>query len=291
MVTRLGDTRAVRDWLGRKFEAVRGHAIDRQFVVSVHGKLSLHRAPRPVPRPDAGSLSVLKDRGENPTGRSQISSILKGNSASIARKSGGIWIVQADLQPIRFKTDRLLGFKSPPSKGSNVAEYALGHSPAEQQRLQRQAALLRNITQTIWRRAGLEPGIRVLDVGCGVGDTSFLAADMVGADGMVVGQDRSAEALATARQRAQELGLELHFEVPILCKLIPLAFFSILLSVYSSMRSRSNATQQDTMLLVDPDRNSLACSLRTSLHRAQILSPGQAAYATRLAKQRSQGSK
>ena len=150
-----------------------------------------------------------------------------------------------------------------------MAEFALGHSPAEQQRLQRQAALLRNITQTIWRRAGLEPGIRVLDVGCGVGDTSFLAAD-----GMVVGQDRSAEALATARQRAQELGLELHFEVPILCKLIPLAFFSILLSVYSSMRSRSNATQQDTMLLVDPDRNSLACSLRASLHRAQILSPG-----------------
>ncbi|MCB1602273.1 MAG: class I SAM-dependent methyltransferase [Xanthomonadales bacterium] len=89
-----------------------------------------------------------------------------------------------------------------------MAEYSLGHSPAEQQRLQRQAALLRNITQTIWRRAGLEPGMRVLDVGCGVGDTSFLAADMVGVDGMVVGQDRSPEALATARQRAAELGLD-----------------------------------------------------------------------------------
>jgi len=34
---------------------------------------------------------------------------LKGNSSSIARESGGIWIVQADLQPISFKSDRLLG--------------------------------------------------------------------------------------------------------------------------------------------------------------------------------------
>jgi len=50
----------------------------------------------------------LKNRSENLTGRSQISSILKGNSSSIARESGGIWIVQADLQPISFKSDRLL---------------------------------------------------------------------------------------------------------------------------------------------------------------------------------------
>jgi len=51
----------------------------------------------------------LKNRSENLTGRSQISSILKGNSSSIARESGGIWIVQADLQPISFRSDRLLG--------------------------------------------------------------------------------------------------------------------------------------------------------------------------------------
>jgi len=54
------------------------------------------------------SLSSLKNRSENSTGRGQISSILKGNSSSIARESGGIWTVQADLQPISFKSDRLL---------------------------------------------------------------------------------------------------------------------------------------------------------------------------------------
>jgi ubiquinone/menaquinone biosynthesis C-methylase UbiE len=88
-----------------------------------------------------------------------------------------------------------------------MSNYALGHSPGEQQRLQRQAALLRDITRAIWRNAGIEPGMRVLDVGCGVGDTSFLAAELVGPGGSVIGQDRSAEALATARQRGAELGL------------------------------------------------------------------------------------
>ena len=35
--------------------------------------------------------------------------ILQGNSSSIAQKSGEIWTAQADLQPILFKSDRLLG--------------------------------------------------------------------------------------------------------------------------------------------------------------------------------------
>jgi hypothetical protein len=35
--------------------------------------------------------------------------ILQGNSRSIAQKSGEIWTVQANLQPISFKSDSLLG--------------------------------------------------------------------------------------------------------------------------------------------------------------------------------------
>ncbi len=34
--------------------------------------------------------------------------LLQGNSSSIAQKSSEIWTVQADLQPIPFKSDRLL---------------------------------------------------------------------------------------------------------------------------------------------------------------------------------------
>jgi ubiquinone/menaquinone biosynthesis C-methylase UbiE len=48
--------------------------------------------------------------------------------------------------------------------------------------------------------------MRVMDVGCGVGDTTFLAADLVGPNGFVVGIDRSPDAIATARQRAETVG-------------------------------------------------------------------------------------
>lgn len=48
--------------------------------------------------------------------------------------------------------------------------------------------------------------MRILDVGCGVGDVSLAAAELVGPAGAVVGIDRSEDALATARQRADRLG-------------------------------------------------------------------------------------
>ncbi|MDP3669363.1 MAG: hypothetical protein Q8R69_06720, partial [Telluria sp.] len=53
-------------------------------------------------------LSDLKNRSENSAGRGQILSILQVNSHSIDQKSGEIWTGQADLQPISFKSDRLL---------------------------------------------------------------------------------------------------------------------------------------------------------------------------------------
>ena len=49
--------------------------------------------------------------------------------------------------------------------------------------------------------------MRVLDVGSGAGDVAFLAADMVGAAGEVVGVDRAPVALAAARGRAHALSL------------------------------------------------------------------------------------
>jgi hypothetical protein len=57
----------------------------------------------------ARSLSGLKNRSENPAGRGQILTILPVNSYSIDQKIGEIWTGQMDLQPISFKSDRLLG--------------------------------------------------------------------------------------------------------------------------------------------------------------------------------------
>ena len=87
-----------------------------------------------------------------------------------------------------------------------MTAYALGHSSTEQERLQEQAGYLQAITESIWRAAGVQSGMRVVDVGCGAGDTTFLAADIVGPNGFVLGVDRSADVVLTARKRAEESG-------------------------------------------------------------------------------------
>jgi hypothetical protein len=58
----------------------------------------------------ASSLSDLKNRSENLTGRGQILTILQVNSHSIDQKSGEICTGQANLQQISFKSDRLLEY-------------------------------------------------------------------------------------------------------------------------------------------------------------------------------------
>jgi ubiquinone/menaquinone biosynthesis C-methylase UbiE len=50
--------------------------------------------------------------------------------------------------------------------------------------------------------AGVKPGHRVLDVGCGTGYFARLIAESVGASGLVVGVDASQEMVAHASQRA-----------------------------------------------------------------------------------------
>jgi hypothetical protein len=86
-------------------------------------------------------------------------------------------------------------------------EYVLGRSGWESQRLIKQSSIFRPLTERIFRRAGLGPEMRVLDLGCGAGDVSFLAAELVGPTGYVVGIDRDPGVLAVARQRAEEMGL------------------------------------------------------------------------------------
>lgn len=49
--------------------------------------------------------------------------------------------------------------------------------------------------------AGIAKGMRILDVGCGSGDVSFLLCDLVENDAEIIGIDRDAAAIASARQR------------------------------------------------------------------------------------------
>ncbi len=85
--------------------------------------------------------------------------------------------------------------------------YVLGHSAEELNRLIDQARLFGELTEDVFVRAGIGPGMRILDVGCGAGDVSFLLARMVGPSGAVVGIDRSEHAVTMANARAQAMGL------------------------------------------------------------------------------------
>ena len=57
-----------------------------------------------------------------------------------------------------------------------------------------------------WELGRVETGERVLDLGCGAGTDTLVAAQMVGPEGRVVGIDMTPEMLAKARTAAAELG-------------------------------------------------------------------------------------
>ena len=93
--------------------------------------------------------------------------------------------------------------------GDSDSGYQFGSGIGEDEagRLEIQGRALARATRMILAEAGIRPGMRVLDLGCGAGDVAFVAAGLVGPDGSVVGVDRSPDALARARLRAGQRGL------------------------------------------------------------------------------------
>ena len=89
---------------------------------------------------------------------------------------------------------------------STPSNYVLGQSTHEYERLMLQGRLLRPYTEKYFRAAGVTPGMRVLDLGSGMGDVALLAADIVGPSGRVVGLDPDAAALKRAAERTIEQG-------------------------------------------------------------------------------------
>src|SRR4029077_17436336 len=86
------------------------------------------------------------------------------------------------------------------------ADYPLGNTDAEHERLIRQAARVAPITERFFREAGIGLGQRVLDLGSGVGDVAMLAARLVGTSGEVVAIERDPKSIAKASARVAEGG-------------------------------------------------------------------------------------
>jgi len=79
------------------------------------------------------------------------------------------------------------------------AEYVLATGEAATRRLRVLHDLYGPGARRVLVQAGLERGMRVADLGCGVGMTTGLLADLVGPTGHVVGVDASGEQIAEAR--------------------------------------------------------------------------------------------
>lgn len=85
-----------------------------------------------------------------------------------------------------------------------MPEYILGETEGETARLSEQAT--RDPVEQRLRWAGLAPGMRAVDAGCGPGDTSRIMARLVGPTGSVFGFDGSAARIEAARGRPKEAG-------------------------------------------------------------------------------------
>src|SRR4029077_12355448 len=78
-------------------------------------------------------------------------------------------------------------------------DYVFDYSQSEIERLKCQSEMLSPITERLLHSAGVTSGMRVLDIGCGVGDVTILAAALVGPRCRVIGIDRDANFILPIR--------------------------------------------------------------------------------------------
>lgn len=104
-----------------------------------------------------------------------------------------------------FVPDRLV--RQSNHLSGQASAYESGQSEHETQRRLSQSALLSGITERLLRAAGIRKGMRVLDLGCGAGDVSVMAAALVGSTGCVLGVDQDPKAVTIAKRRAARAGL------------------------------------------------------------------------------------
>lgn len=86
-----------------------------------------------------------------------------------------------------------------------MATYSLGSNDPEITRLEEQAEFIREPTRLLLEASGISRGMRVLDIGTGLGHVARAVAELVGPDGQVVGIDIDPSMLERARARTEHL--------------------------------------------------------------------------------------
>ena len=84
--------------------------------------------------------------------------------------------------------------------------YVMGHTDNERRRLALQGSIINPLTEAFLRRAGISAGMRVLELGCGIGEVSLIVARLVGPHGQVHCIDIDTDSLEIARGRIRSAG-------------------------------------------------------------------------------------
>jgi len=93
--------------------------------------------------------------------------------------------------------------------GKNSGQFEFWNSASGDKWVANQEALdkhLSALTDRLFQHTAIQPGERIIDIGCGTGATALRAAAATGPDGAVLGIDLSHPMLGLARSRAQAQG-------------------------------------------------------------------------------------
>jgi ubiquinone/menaquinone biosynthesis C-methylase UbiE len=95
----------------------------------------------------------------------------------------------------------------------HVLHWARAYDPVVKLLTLGRRARLRRTTAEL---AGIQPGERVLEVGCGTGDVALAASEPAGREGAVYGIDPSPKMIAVAREKAARVRRAVEFQVGVI---------------------------------------------------------------------------
>lgn len=145
----------------------------------------------------------------------------------------------------------------------NPDTYSLGVSQRETARLEAQASGMQSFMHNFLVAAGLQPGMRVLDLGSGAGDMSLAARSVVGESGSILGVDITPASLTRARERVAAAGFE------------NVAFIEADLTRDFALDDEFNAIVGNLVLMYLPNREELLKSLTRRLRPGGIVAFGE----------------